>query len=214
METEGVVLKSRDLGDRLRHLSVYTERLGKLNLIVKVQSKEFPIKYEPFSVTRFKLQQKGEKWEVLESKLVEENFPTNRKELIYRAKVSKVLLPLDLPPGKRLYRLVKMYMREKGAPPTYAAFLMKLIFLEGLMPRLFRCTECGSREIAGFSVEKGGVVCRKCKEEKDLNWKKAVSEEVYLLTKEPLEELKKRKFRWLNLIETAAERHLKFRSER
>jgi len=214
METEGIVLKSRDLGDRLRHLSVYTERLGKLDLLVKIQSKEFPLKYEPFSVTLFKLKQKGEKWEVSESKLVKDNFPKNREELLYRAKISRLLLPLQLPPDRKVYRLVKMYMGERGAPPTYTAFIMKFLFLEGLMPRLFKCVECGSREISGFSVEKGGVVCKKCKSDEDLSWKRKVSEEAYRLTKEPLEKLKKNKFKWLSLIETAAERHLRFRAEK
>ena len=49
METEGIVLKSKNLGDRLRHLSVYTRKLGKINLIVKVKASDFPLKYEPFS---------------------------------------------------------------------------------------------------------------------------------------------------------------------
>ena len=214
METEGIVLRSRDLGDRLRHISVYTEKLGKIDLLVKVLSKEFPLKYEPFSLTLFKLNQKGDKWEVLESKLVKENFPKSTEELTYRAKVAKAILPLQLPPDRKTYRLIKMYMGQGGAPPTYTAFLMKFLFLEGLMPRLFRCVECGSRKITGFSVEKGGVVCEKCKGEEDLIWKREVSEEAYRLTKEPLEQLKKKKFKWLNLIERAAERHLKFRANR
>ncbi len=214
MKTEGVVLKSKDLGDRLRHLTVYTEKLGKVNLLVKLRSADFPIKYEPFSVTEFKLLQKGERWEVVEGKLVKENFPKNGKELLYRSKIARLLSPLELPPGRRLYRLIKRYMEEEGAPPAYQAFLMKFLFLEGLTPRLFRCIECGSSEISAFSVEKGGVLCRKCGEGSGLRWSREASVEAYTLTKEPLEKLKKKKFRWLNLVETAAEKHLRYRTEK
>ena len=214
METEGVVLKSRDLGDRLRSLSVYTEKLGKLNLIVKFSSKDFPIKYQPFSITHFKLLQKGERWEVLEGKLVEENFPKNREELLFRSKVSRLLAPMELPPSVKVYRLVKKYIGEGGAPPTYTAFLMKFLFLEGLLPQLFRCVECGSRNISHFSVKRGGVVCRKHSREGDLSWNREVSLEAYRLTKKTLKELKTEEFKYLSLIERAAERHLTYRTEK
>ncbi len=214
METEGIVLKSKNLGDRLRHLSVYARKLGKINLIVKVKASEFPLKYEPFSITLFKLQQKGEKWEVLEGKLLKENFPKNREEFLYRSKVARLIAPLELPPNEKLYRLIEKYVAEEGAPPTYTAFLMKFIFVEGLMPRLFRCVKCGSPAITHFSVKQGGVVCKKCYDREDIRWNRETSKEAHTLTKEPLNRLKTMDFKWLNLIETAAEKHLRYRTEK
>ena len=214
MKTEGVILKSKNLGDRLRYLSVYTEKLGKLNLLVKLQSNDFPIKYELFSVTLFKLQQKGKNWEILEGNLIKENFPRTPEEFKFRVRITKLLTPLELAPSSRIYTLLKKYIAENGNPPTYTAFLVKFLFLEGLMPQLFRCIKCGSRNVSWFSVEKGGVLCKNCREGETIRWNRSASMETLILIKEPLESLKKRRFKWLNRIELAAEKHLRYRTEK
>ncbi len=200
MKTEGVVLKSRILGEGLRTLSLYTKKLGRLNAIVKVQRGEFPLKYEPFSVSEFTLSQRGERFEVLKSKLLEENFPRNGKELEYRAKVSRLVIPLPIPGNHKLFNLIRSYLKVKSEfELAYTMFTAKFLFVEGIFPQLRKCVRCKSEEIVGFSLEKGGVVCRKCAKGELLPWSRELSALTVKLTKEPFKEMagriEKRKLR-------------------
>lgn len=212
MVIRGIVLKSKRIGDRLRQLSVYSDKLGKVNLLVKVKPSEFPVKYEPFSITEFKLLQKGENWEVKEAKLLKENFPTKREELFFKSKISKFIFPYEIPPNWKLFKLLKTYLSQKSFfRITYVSFLAKFSFLEGLFPEIFKCVRCKSRKICGFSIEIGGTVCEKCKTGGEINWNRESSRELRIITVEPLSKIKKRKFKHLNRIEKTLERHLLFR---
>ncbi|WP_456342693.1 DNA repair protein RecO [Thermovibrio sp.] len=191
METRGIVLKAQRLGEGLRALSLYTELLGRVGVIVKVRRGEFPVKYEPFSITRFKLVQKGDRFEVKEAKLIEENFPANQAELLYRARLVKPLLKMELPGSKKLFGLVESYLKIKEEfELAYPMFLSKLLFIEGLFPEVRRCVSCGRRKVVAFSVKRGGAVCSRCREEGDYKWSRELSRELIRLTKKPFEEVK------------------------
>ena len=190
MKTEGVVLKSKVLGEGLRALSLYTKKLGRLNAIVKVQRGEFPLKYEPFSVSEFTLSQKKERFEVVKSKLLEENFPRNSEELNYRAKISRLVIPLPIPGNHKLFTLIRSYLKVKSEfELAYTMFTAKFLFVEGIFPQLRKCVCCKSKEIVGFSLEKGGVVCRKCAKGELLSWNRELSALTVKLTKEPFKKM-------------------------
>jgi DNA repair protein RecO (recombination protein O) len=214
MESRGIVLKSKNLGDGLRSLSLFTELLGRLNVIVKVKRGEFPLKYEPFSVTHFKLLQKGDRFEVVEGRLIKENFPKNQTELLYRSKLVKLLIPHQLSPNRKLFELLDRYLPiKRELPLAYGMFLSKLLFVEGIAPRLNRCVECGKREVWGFSPKKGGVVCKSCFREGELRWNLALSIEARKLIKEPFSKVVKSYSRkLLPQIVRAFEEHYKERT--
>ncbi len=192
METRGVVLRALNLGEGLRALSIYTELLGRVGIVVKVKRGEFPVKYEPFSVSQFKLIQKGDRFEVKEAKLIKENFPRSIQELHYRARIVKLLLKTELPGSEKVFKLVENYLSINEAfELAYPMFLSKFLFLEGLFPEVRKCVSCGKREIAAFSVKKGGTVCRRCQAEGNIRWNKELSKEVIKLTKKPFEEVRK-----------------------
>ncbi len=212
MLTKGIVLKSKRIGDRLRQLTVYSDKLGRVNLIAKVKPSEFPLKYEPFSVTEFKLLQKGDSWEIKESKLLKENFPKGNEEFFFKSKICKLIFPYEVGADERLFKLLETYLSQKNRfHVTYVAFLAKFLFLEGIFPEIFRCVKCRSREIGWFSVEAGGTVCKKCKDNNDMNWNREVSRELRKITVEPLNETKKHSFKHLSRIEKTLEKHLIFR---
>ncbi|WP_456457284.1 DNA repair protein RecO [Thermovibrio sp.] len=190
MKTKGIVLKSKLLGDGLRALSLYTDKLGRLNAVVKVQRGEFPLKYEPFSISEFTLSQKGERFEVINSKLLKENFPKNSKELEYRAKISRLLIPLPIPANLKLFNLIESYLKvEKEFELAFTMFTAKFLFVEGLFPELRRCISCKSKEIVGFSLKEGGTVCRKCVKEEVIPWNRELSALTVRLTKEPFRKM-------------------------
>jgi len=213
METKGIVLKTLRLGNGLRAIFLYTELLGRVNAIAKVRRGEFPIKFEPFSVARFKLLQKGERFEVQGAKLIKENFPKTPALLQYRARVVKPLIGMEVPGSKKLFKLIESYLSiEEDLEVAYPMFLSKLLFIEGLYPQLRRCVACSSREIAAFSVKRGGVLCPRCGEGEELAWSKEHSKELVKLTKEPFRKVKESSRReLLPQITRALEGHLKER---
>lgn len=48
-------------------------------------------------------------------------------------------------------------------------FKLKLLYLLGIGPNFHECSECGSKNVVSFSVEKGGMVCKKCSDYKAYN---------------------------------------------
>ncbi|RUM90944.1 MAG: DNA repair protein RecO [Thermovibrio sp.] len=212
MKVKGIVLRSKNLGDRLRHLSLYTDRLGRINLIFKLDNSQFPLKYEPFSVSEFELLQKEDRWELKGAKLLEENFPQTFDELIYRSKISKLIYPYELQPSKKLFNLIRTYLRLNNSfKLSYVAFLSKFLYIEGIFPRLFSCVRCGSKGISGFSFEEGGVVCENCKREGEIDWNRLSSLQLREITKGAISEIKKKKFNQLNRIRYALEKHAQYR---
>ncbi len=191
METKGIVLKALRLGEGLRALTLYTQLLGKVGVIVKVRRGEFPLKYEPFSVTRFRLVQKGERFDVKEAGLIRSNFPKNSRELLYRARLVKPLLKMELPGSKKLLSLIENYLPiSEEFNMAYPMFVAKFLFIEGLFPQVRRCVSCGREEVVAFSVKRGGAVCRRCKEAGEMDWNRELSRELIKLTKRPFEEVK------------------------
>ena len=93
---KGVVLKSKLLGDSLRGLSLYTDKFGSVNAVVKVKKGEFPLKFEPFSFSSFKLKELGDRREIQEGRLIRHHFPENYRELHYRSRLSQLFLTYRL----------------------------------------------------------------------------------------------------------------------
>ena len=212
MKVEGVVLKSKNLGDRLRQISIYSDKLGKVNLIFKYGLSEFPLKYEPFSISEFEVIQKRDRWELKGSRLIRENFPKSREELLFRSRISRLIYPYELQPSRRLFELIKTYISQREhLELSYVAFLSKFLFIEGIFPRIWRCVECGSPNLSGFSLKKGGVVCKKCRGREDFNWNREMSLQLKEITKNPLKKLKERNFSRLSDIGRVLEKHAQFR---
>jgi len=192
MRSEGVVLSRKLLGNGLRSLTIYTERLGKVNALVKVERGDFPLKYEPFSISLFNFKFKGDRVEVEGAALVKPLFPTDLPKLKYLFKISSLLSGLSLPQNGKLYALLKSYLEVgKDYEVAFLMFLSKLLFLEGIFPQLSRCVKCSSKDFTFFSPEEGGVLCSRCAKENKLlfSWSRESSKLLLKLTKKPFKEV-------------------------
>jgi len=214
---KGVVLKSKLLGDSLRGLSLYTDKFGSVNAVVKVKKGEFPLKFEPFSFSYFKLKELGDRREIQEGRLIRHHFPENYRELHYRSRLSQLFLTYHSPPDERLLNLLLTYLPVKGEfKKAYLLFFLKFLFLQGIYPHLSSCVECGSPHVVAFSPERGGVLCKGCLknlETEPLGWSGRLSKAALILTKTSLKEALKRQelFRDADKILKALNLHLKSR---
>jgi DNA repair protein RecO (recombination protein O) len=68
-------------------------------------------------------------------------------------------------PNPALFRMLTGALRTLGDNPLrppllVGAFYWKLLALEGVMPVLDECVQCGTREVVSFDPAGGGTLCR------------------------------------------------------
>ena len=214
MELKGFVIYSRQIGEKLRHVILYTDKLGKIGLIVKLKKGDFPLAVDLFSLSRFRVLQKGSEFEPQEFKLIRPHFPLSEEEFFYLSKVCKLLFPFQLSPSRKLFSLIDRYFQVKSNfQLAYTMFLLKFSFVEGIFPRLGKCVSCGSQNFHHFSLEKGGVVCNRCLTKDASLWSKSLSKLTLRLTKNPFEEEKNKTLssEALNKITEIFESHINYR---
>ncbi|TCK06271.1 DNA repair protein RecO [Phorcysia thermohydrogeniphila] len=214
MELEGFVIYSRQIGEKLRQIAIYSDRIGKVGLIVKLKRGDFPLAVDLFSLSRFKVLQKGEDFELQEFKLIRPSFPESQEEFFYLSRIAKLLLPFHLPANRKLFTLIDRYFQVKESfQLAYTMFLLKFSFLEGIFPTLNRCVSCGSKSFQAFSLEKGGVVCNNCITKDSVPWSRYLSKLATQLTKESFEKEKSKDLplEALDRIAKVFESHVNYR---
>jgi DNA repair protein RecO (recombination protein O) len=184
-----IVLHAKRFEGKLRRLSVFTKKHGKLNVIVSLVDCKFPVLFEPFSVIDAEIVQIEEKFELKKAKLLEINFPENLKTFKYLNKLAFLVHNYTLPPNQKLFEMLRKYLKvRENFNLAYTSFLIKFCFFEGIFPDVERCKLCGSKRISLFSVEKGGTFCRNCLKS-GFKWSLKHTEVVRVLLKKKLEEV-------------------------
>lgn len=89
------------------------------------------------------------------------------------SKVGVIMVLLDIinhleeaSPNEKIYSFLLKCLDtlEASSEPLFvlSLFLVKMLAVFGVRPNLKACVICGATDIAGFSVSKGGALCRKC----------------------------------------------------
>ncbi|WP_163328919.1 DNA repair protein RecO [Desulfurobacterium thermolithotrophum] len=214
MRLKGFVLRSKHLGSNLKHITAFTDKLGKVDFIVKLKRGDFPLKFDLFSLSSFQLNQKGEGYELKEADLIKSYFPESIEKFFYLSKISKLLIPYHLVESKKLFRLIEAYFSvEKSYSVAYTMFLLKFAFIEGIFPVLTKCVNCSSKKVISFSIEKGGVVCQSCVNSKSFSWNFELSKLALNLAKNSFEKMKDIEISYVKLekINKVFETHIKYR---
>jgi DNA repair protein RecO (recombination protein O) len=178
-KTEGIVLRSMDLGEADRVLTVLTPRLGKLRVIAKgIRRPRSRIggALEPFSDVHLVLAV-GRTFDVVTSSALEDPHLGLRNDLHSTAAAWYVVELADRfceggADTHEAFRLLAQALAGLDAPPAavrreIVARWFELHLLEGMgfRPELARCLECGAEiepDGNSFSPVGGGVLCPQC----------------------------------------------------
>ena len=178
-KTEAIVLRSMNLGEADRVLTVLTPRLGKLRVIAKgVRRTRSRIggALEPFSDVQLVLAV-GRTFDVVTSSSLEDPHLGLRNDLHSTAAAWYVIELADrfcegAADSHEAFRLLAQALSALDAPPAdvtreVVARWFELALLDGMgfRPELARCLECGARiEPEGnvYSPVGGGVLCPQC----------------------------------------------------
>ena len=177
-KTEAIVLRTMELGEADRVLSVLTPRLGKLRVIAKgVRRPRSRIGggLQPFSDVQLVLAV-GRTFDVVTSSSLEDPHLGLRNDLHSTAAAWYVVELVDrfvegAADSHEAFRLLAQALSALDAGDEVARevvgrwFELHLLDAMGFRPELHRCLECGSGiepEGNAFSPVGGGVVCARC----------------------------------------------------
>jgi DNA repair protein RecO (recombination protein O) len=178
-KTEGIVLRSMNLGEADRVLTILTPRLGKLRVIAKgVRRTRSRIggALEPFSDVQLVLAV-GRTFDVVTSSSLEDPHLGLRNDLHSTAAAWYVIELADRfcegsADSHEAFRLLAQALSALDAPPAEVTrevvarwFELSLLNAMGFRPALARCLECGAQiepDGNAYSPVGGGVLCPAC----------------------------------------------------
>lgn len=177
--TRGLVLRRRDYSDADRILTVFTPRLGKLQLIAKGARKTKSRKaghVELFTHAMLQVAQ-ARTWDIITEAETVESFRGIRRDLDAIARAGYVCELVDAfsqddDESQPLWELLLLALRELDAGRVDGDLLLRwfelhLLSLAGFQPELFHCLGCGDElqpVINYLSLQAGGVHCPRCGE--------------------------------------------------
>ncbi len=179
----GVVLRTIRLGEADRIVTLMTEQHGKVRAVakgVRRTTSKFGSRLEPLShVALLGWQGRGDldivnQVEVLDThRVVREDLDRMSAAMIMLEVVDQVGQERHANP--RLYEMLVgaiAALAVQNSPMVSAAFLLKVLALEGSAPVLDMCVSCGEEEadaLVAFDLVEGGVLCRRCRRGRPLS---------------------------------------------
>jgi DNA repair protein RecO (recombination protein O) len=176
IEVKGLILRTVDLGEVDRLITVYTRERGLITAIVKgVRSLKNRNMYatQLFCYTSMVLYCKGDKFWVKESELIESFFDIRKtiEGMSLSSYILEVLLDVGTAnPEEPLLRLAlnSLYAIGEGKVSLQkikAAFEIRCMAIIGYMPDVLGCRDCGEKygEFI-LDIMNGNIQCYSCKE--------------------------------------------------
>jgi DNA repair protein RecO (recombination protein O) len=171
---EGVVLRTMRLGEADRIVTFATPEHGKVRAVAKGIRKpksRLSGRLEPMTHVSM-MCWRGRELDIVNQVEAIEHFKAIRGDLD-RVPIAMTMLEvvdhvaLERQPMAELFRMLVGALKtleEHPSPVLLAAFLWKLLALEGVGASLEQCARCGSQvELVAFDAGEGGFLCRTCR---------------------------------------------------
>lgn len=167
----GIVLRTYKLGEADRIIHLVTEHHGKVRAVAKGVRKtrsKFGARLEPTSHIAVQLYE-GRELDIVTQAESVDHFRGLRDDLDRLTRAVTMLeavdqVSMEREPNPKLYRMLLGGLRslaQHDSPLVVAAFLWKLLSLEGFQPMVDSCATCGrTDDLVAFDLEEGGVLCR------------------------------------------------------
>ena len=180
---DGIVLRTQDLGEADRIITVLTRRTGRIRAVgkgVRRTKSRFGARLEPFTHVDLLLYE-GRSLDIVTQadSLRAYGEPLASDYPRYTAGVAMLetaerFTPEERQPAQRQFLLLVGGLRalgegEHGARLVLDAFLLRSLAVAGYAPALEECAVCGSPEVSAdgapraFAIAAGGLTCRSCR---------------------------------------------------
>jgi len=176
-----VVLRTWKLGEADRIVSLHTHDHGKVRGVakgVRRTKSKFGARLEPLSHVAIQLYRGRGDLDTITQVETVDRFATLRTDPDRFARAQALLeavdqVAQDREPDRDLHVMLVRALRtldQNDSPLVVAAFFLKLLAHEGLMPHLDECVACGADEpLEAFDLDEGGVLCRSCRRGRPLS---------------------------------------------
>lgn len=175
-KAEGIIIKSFNLGEADRILTIYTRQYGKISAVAKgVRKSKSKLRGSTQTLTHAELVlYRGRSLDTITQCEAKEMFVGIREDLYRWAYATFMLELLDamVPEGQPqvgvfVRLLLSLHLVESLEEPELGAlfFAVHLLQLLGYQPQLSRCASCGSRlknHQMAISGTYGGLLCSDC----------------------------------------------------
>ena len=169
--TEGLIIKRWDYGTTSKGIEIYTERFGKIRVIIKggrTPGTRYSGIGEVFNRIKITISDKNYGgYHYFEKGELVKRYSVDRTNLSIIFKIFSVIdkFPLFVP-SKDIYRMLINIMKLSESnndfkEAVYYVFLYRIVVVSGYKPELYVCVKCGEG-VSFFSVEDGG----RCKRHK------------------------------------------------
>lgn len=176
VKVKGLVIRSIDLSDNDKLITLLTEESGKMTAIAngsKSMKSRYMAAVQPFCYGTYVLYQKGDKYYVREVEL-DENFFDLRSDLV---RMSFAVYMCDIAhdvstetiPDKSMLRLILnslyacAYKKNVSCRKIKAAFEIRLSAILGFMPDVSACGDCGKiTHSYTLDILNGSLICENC----------------------------------------------------
>jgi DNA repair protein RecO (recombination protein O) len=180
---DGIVLRTQDLGEADRIITVLTRRTGRVRAVgkgVRRTKSRFGARLEPFTHVDLQL------WEGRSLDVITQadslrayggplaaDYPRYTSGMAM-LETAERLIPEERQPAQRQFLLLVGGLRALGEGAhgprlVLDAFLLRSLAVAGYAPALEECAVCGSPEVSAdgglsaFSIAAGGLTCRSCR---------------------------------------------------
>ena len=172
---QGIVLRTMNLGEADRIVTILTQGTGKIRAVAKGVRKtrsKFGARLDPFTHVDLLLY-KGRELDIVTQADIITSFRELRGDY-NRFTAGEMILEAadrvieDREPNTRVFMLLLTSIRRLIEPESDAgtiadSFLLRLTSLAGFRPALTACAECRRPDVVRFSIQQGGMVCESCR---------------------------------------------------
>ncbi|MDA3802783.1 MAG: DNA repair protein RecO [Patescibacteria group bacterium] len=186
--TSAIILNSKPYKEADAIISVYTEDIGRLELVARgIQKQGSKLAGHLEILVRSKIMIiKGKGFDYLSAAVIENSFLKLREDydkVICVQEVVRLFLSLtkENVEDKRLFSLLDTYLRTINDEVDFSEeksllyklrFSLSLLKETGYLPELYNCVSCKKKIIEGnnyFNLLSGGVLCQNCYQNKKRN---------------------------------------------
>lgn len=172
--TEGIVLRQRKIANNRRMIVIFTKDYGKISAGTSINEKskgKSALALRPFTHAEYDLFKSRDSYSI-NSAQVKHSYYTIGEDLDRFLIASKLIEYLDaiLVEGQARAKLYEMTLsffesitrKESDFETLLYAFIVQSLRVQGVMPELSGCVNCGKKDAKLFSVSAGGMICEDC----------------------------------------------------
>lgn len=182
---EGIIINTKNYGDTSKIIDILTKEYGIIGVIAKgCKSLKSNLRSvtDKLTYANFTLFYRKDKLSILSEASSINNFSNIKKDI---EKISYASFLIDLTSqvykqsgSDELYDLLisALIKINDGFNPIAITNIIELKYLDylGVMPNLYGCTICGSKNVITLSSDKGGYLCKKCHTNEPIVSEKAI----------------------------------------